>query len=79
MNGSSTLTMTGVEFVEKPDSLTDEEWAVCVNNPESVNYDAFAFNPYLPEWGEGDRGGKIWVFDKRNDLNKNIVLILIVI
>ncbi|UPT68229.1 MAG: hypothetical protein M0D57_06160 [Sphingobacteriales bacterium JAD_PAG50586_3] len=44
--------MTGEEFIEKPDSLTDEEWAVCVNNPESKNYDAFAFNPYLKEWGE---------------------------
>lgn len=42
----------GGEFLEKPDGMTDEEWAVCVNNPESVNYDAFAFNPYLPEWGE---------------------------
>ncbi len=34
---------------EKPDGLSEEEWAVCVNNPASVFFDEFAYNPYLVE------------------------------
>jgi hypothetical protein len=34
---------------DKPEELSDEEWAVCVNNPASVYYDEFAYNPYLIE------------------------------
>lgn len=36
-----------VFLYDKPDELTDEEWEVCVNNPQSANYDEFAYNPYL--------------------------------
>jgi hypothetical protein len=32
---------------DKPDELSEEEWAECVNNPQSPNYDEFAYNPYL--------------------------------
>jgi hypothetical protein len=41
----------GGEFLitEKPDGLSEEEWAVCVNNPASVFFDEFAYNPFLVE------------------------------
>jgi hypothetical protein len=35
------------DFAAKPDELTEEEWAVCVNNPNSPNYDDHAYNPYF--------------------------------
>ena len=44
---------------EKPDGLSEEEWAMCVNNPASVFFDEFAYNPYLVEREMRELGGSM--------------------